>query len=282
MPGMAAIHARFGSKPWKSLVEPAIPWAEDGFPVDEFQRATFEWDLDNITYFPAMRALYTPNGLSPSVGEKLRNPALAKTLRHLADEGPEYFTHGDWARHFVALANELGWKIRLEDMSSNPPRWDEPVRYAHKGYEIVQPTPPQRQAVFCALVLGMLRHLDISSLGHYSESADSLYYMGQALRRADFECGLLNDARFFDVPLEVWLSDEYHASLATILKRSRPKSGVDLTEHILLSSDPALRLAFGWGPTPPLPHPALPAHSTNLRRVAARTLAWMRKATGCR
>ena len=248
MPGMAAIHARFGSKPWKSLVEPAILWAEDGFPVDEFQRATFEWDLDNITYFPAMRALYTPNGFSLSVGEKLKNPELAKTLRRLADEGPEYFTHGEWARHFVALANDLGWKIKLEDMSSNPPRWDEPVRYRHKGYEIAQPTPPQRQAVYCALVLGMLRHLDVSSLGHYTESADSLYYMGQALRRADFECGLLNDAKFFDVPLEVWLSDEYHASLATILKRSRPKAGVDLTQHVLLSSDPALRLAFGWGP----------------------------------
>jgi gamma-glutamyltranspeptidase/glutathione hydrolase len=248
MPGMAAMHSRFGSKPWKSLVEPAIPWAEDGFPVDEFQRATFEWDLANITYFPAMRALYTPNGFSPSVGEKLKNPALARTLHRLAEEGPEYFTHGDWARHFVALANDLGWQIQLADLSSNPPRWDEPVSYAHKGYEIVQPPPPQRQAVYCALVLGILSHLDVGSLGHYSESAESLYYMGQALRRADFECGLLNDARFFDVPLEVWLSDEYHASLATILKRSRPKAGVDLTKHVLLSSDPALRLAFGWGP----------------------------------
>jgi gamma-glutamyltranspeptidase / glutathione hydrolase len=242
MPGMAAIHERFGSKPWKSLVEPAIPWAQDGFPVDEFQRATFEWALDDITYFPAMRALYTPNGFSPSVGQRLRNPELGQTLRRLADEGPEYFTHGDWARHFVKLANDLGWKITLEDMSSNPPRWDDPIIYRHKGYEIAQPTPPQRQAVFCALVLGMLRHLDISSLGHYTESGDTLYYMGQALRRADFECGLLNDAKFFDVPLEVWMSDEYHASLATILKRSRPKAGVDLTEHILLSSDPALRL----------------------------------------
>src|SRR5580700_1142084 len=246
MPGMAAIHERFGSKPWKSLVEPAIPWAEDGFPVDEFQRATFEWDLDNITYFPAMRALYTPSGFSPSVGEKLKNPQLAKTLRRLADEGPEYFTRGEWARHFVALANELGWKIKLEDMSSNPPRWDEPIRYQHKGYEIAQATPPQRQAVYCALVLGMLRHLDVSSLGHYTESADSLYYMGQALRRADFECGLLNDAKFFDVPLEVWMSDEYQANLATILKRSRPKAGVDLTQHVLLTSNAALRRAFGW------------------------------------
>jgi gamma-glutamyltranspeptidase/glutathione hydrolase len=246
MPGMAAIHARFGSKPWKSLVEPAIPWAEDGFPVDEFQRATFEWARKDITYFPASRALYMPNGVSPAVGERLKNPELAKTLRRLADEGPEYFTHGDWARHFVKLANDIGWKIKLEDMSSNPPRWDEPIRYRHKGYEIAQATPPQRQGVYCALVLGMLRHLDVSSLGHYTESAQSLYYMGQALRRADFECGLLNDAKFFDVPLEVWLSDQFHADLATILKRSRPKAGVDLTEHILLSSDPALRLAFGW------------------------------------
>ena len=82
---------------------------------------------------------------------------MPKTLRRLADEGPEYFTHGDWARHFVALANELGWKIKLEDMSSNPPRWDEPITYRHKGYEIAQPTPPQRQAVYCALVLGILR-----------------------------------------------------------------------------------------------------------------------------
>ena len=264
VPGLGAIHARFGSKPWKSLVEPAIPWADDGFPLDEFERATFEWALNYITYFPAMRALYTPNGFSPSVGEKLKNPALAKTLRRLADEGPGYFTHGDWGRHFVALANDLGWKIKLEDLSSNPPRWDEPIRYRHKDYEIAQATPPQRQAVFCALVLGMLRHLDVSSLGHYTESADSLYYMGQALRRADFECGLLNDAKFFDVPLEVWLSDEYHASLATILKRSRPKAGVDLTEHVLLSSDPALRLAFGWGPANSANQPRLSGQQFNV------------------
>src|SRR5450432_2247982 len=111
-----------------------------------------------------MRALYTPNGFSLSVGEKLKNPELAKTLRRLADEGPEYFTHGDWARHFVELGNELGWQIKLEDLSSNPPRWDEPVHYRHKGFEIVQPTPPQRQAVYCAFVLGILRHVELSSL----------------------------------------------------------------------------------------------------------------------
>lgn len=269
MPGMAAMHSRFGSKPWKSLVEPAIAWAQDGFPLDEFTRGVLEFELAGNTYFPAMRALYAPNGFTPSVGEKLKNPELAKTLRRLADEGPEYFTKGDWAQHFVALANDLGWKIKLEDLSSNPPRWNEPLRYAHKGHEIVQPPPPERQAVYCAIVLGILRHVDVSSLGHYSESADSLYYMGQALRRADFECGLLSDPQFFDTPLDIWLSDDYHASLAALLKRTRPKAGVDLTKHVELTTNPSQLRAFGWAPARPDDKPKQPSGSCELTCVDA-------------
>ncbi len=269
MPGMKAMHARFGSKPWKSLVEPAIPWAEEGFPVDEFMRNVTEWKLGDHTYFPGSRALYAPNGFVPSVGEKMRNPELAKTLRHLAEEGPEYFTHGGWARDFVKLANDLGWKIKIEDLSSTPPRWNEPVRYRHKDYEIVQPPPPERQAVFCAIVLGILRHVDASSLGHYSESADSLYYMGQALRRAEFECGMVHDPQFFEQPLDLWLSEDYLAGLAAMLKRSRPKAGVDLTRHIELTTNPAQFQAFGWAPAGPDNKLKQPAGSCELTCVDA-------------
>ncbi|HEX7011524.1 MAG TPA: gamma-glutamyltransferase [Steroidobacteraceae bacterium] len=269
MPGMAAMHARFGSKPWASLVEPAIPWAEDGFPVDEFTRAVLEFELEGNTYFPAMRALYAPDGFTPSIGHKLRNPELAKTLRRLADEGPEYFTKGDWARHFVELANRLGWPIRIEDLSANPPRWSEPLRYKYKDYEILQPAPPERQGVYCSIVLGILKHLDVSSLGHYSESADSLYYMAHALRRAHFELGQLHDPQFFDVPLEVWLSEDYHARLAQILKRSRPKHGVDLTRHIELTTAKAQLEAFGWSSSGPDAKPPQPAGSAELTCVDA-------------
>ena len=269
MPGVAALHERFGSKPWSDLVEPAIPWAEDGFPVDEFTRGILEWELEGNTYFPAMRDLYAPDGFTPSVGDKLRNPALAVTLRRLAEEGPEYFTTGDWARHFVDTANRLGWKIELEDLSAAPPRWAEPLRYRHGDHEIVQPPPPERQGLYCCLVLGMLKHLGVSELGHYTESAESLYYMGQALRRAHFELGHLHDPEFFDVPLDVWMSDEYHASLAAILRRSRPKTGVDLTRHVELTSDPALLRAFGWQSPGPDPAKKQPAGSCELTCVDA-------------
>jgi gamma-glutamyltranspeptidase/glutathione hydrolase len=252
MPGMAALYERFGSRPWKSLVEPAIPWAEEGFPLDEFTRGVLEFELSGNTYFPAMRDLYTPQGLTPSVGEKLRNPALAKTLRGLADNGPEHFTSGEWGQEFVKLANELGWGIVIDDLSANPPRWEAPTFHDYHGYTIAQPSPPERQAVFCAIVLGILKHVDVRSLGHYTESADSLYYMAHALRRAGYELGQLNDPQFFDVPLDIWMSDEYHAQLAGILKRTRPKQGVDLTQHVALTTNPSQLRAFGWSSASPL------------------------------
>jgi gamma-glutamyltranspeptidase/glutathione hydrolase len=269
MPGMKALHERFGSKSWKSLVEPAIPWAEDGFPVDEFQRSLFDLFIESSGYFPDMRALFAPEGFSPSVGVKLRNPALASTLRGLADEGPDHFTQGAWARAFVARAHELGWKIQLSDLSANPPRWVDPIRYPHKQYEIVQPAPPERQALFCCIVLGILRHLDVSSLGHYTESAESLYYMAQALRRAEFELGMLHDPQFFETPLDVWMSDDHLASLAAILKRSRPKAGVDLTTHVQLTSHPGFGRAFGWNGGAPAAPTKQPPGSCELSCVDA-------------
>jgi gamma-glutamyltranspeptidase / glutathione hydrolase len=97
--------------------------------------------------------------------------------------------------------------------------------------------------VFCSLVLGMLRELDVPSLGHYAESPEALYYMAHALRRAEFETGFLNDPQTWDVPTETLMSPEYHRLLADIIKMSKPK--VDLTKHVELTSPPAALDAAG-------------------------------------
>jgi len=269
MPAMAALHSRFGTRPWKSLVEPAIPWPEDGFPVDEFARSLLEGGLEGHSQFPSSRELFLPSGFTPSVGERFKNPTLARTLRGLADEGPTYFTTGKWAQRFVETANQLGWRITLADLSNNPPRWQEPFRFSHKGYEIVQLGPPERQGVFCSMVLGILKHLDIASLGHYVESAESLYYMAQALRRAGFELGQLHDPEFFGSPLEVWTSDDYHAKLAEIIRRARPKPGVDLTRHVELTTGRLNLQAFGYATAGPDLNPRQPAGSCELTCVDA-------------
>ena len=129
VPGLAAAHGRFGSKRWSDLCQPAIHWADEGHPVSSFEFAQLSFDAPYTTYFPSSREVFTPNGFLPQVGERFRNPKLAATLKKLASDGPEYFTKGDWAKHFVAEANRLGWKIKLDEMSAVPPRWIEPLRY---------------------------------------------------------------------------------------------------------------------------------------------------------
>jgi gamma-glutamyltranspeptidase/glutathione hydrolase len=242
IPALGELHRRFGSQPWTDLCQPALEWACSGHPVSSFEYGVLQEELRFYTYFPAGRELFTPQGFLPEVGQTFSSPALAETLRCLAEEGPTYFTEGDWAKHFVAEANRLGWPIRMSDMTAIPPRWQEPLRYAHHGNEIVQFGPPERTGIFTALVLGVLSHFDLKALGHYTESAEALYLLAHALRRAHWEVGLLYDPENFDVPVEAWLSEEYHRRLAEIISRSRPK--VDLANHIALTSGkPALAAA---------------------------------------
>lgn len=246
MPALGAMHERFGSKSWEYLTQPAIESAERGHPVSSFEYGVLTEELRFYTYFPSGREFFTPNGFLPEVGDIFQNPAQVETLSRLAKEGPDYFTRGAWAQHFVAEANRLGWQITLAHMTANPPCWQEPLHYNHKGHEIVQLYPPERTGVFTALVLGILANFDLKAMGHYSQSAETLYLMAHALRRAHWEMGLLNDPEAFEVPLDRWLSKAYHAALADIIWQSRPKK--DMTNHIRVTSG-NLALAAAGMPT---------------------------------
>jgi gamma-glutamyltranspeptidase/glutathione hydrolase len=259
MPGMKAMYERFATKPWDYLCQSAIRWAEEGHVVDSFEHLVMAQTVDFYLYTESGREHFTPGGFLPQVGDRWPKPALALTLKKLAGEGPDYFITGEWAQHFVERANAVGWKIEMKHMNAIPPRWDSGTRYQHREYEILQPSPPERQAVFCSLVLGVLRELDITSLGHYSESAEALYYFAHALRRAGFETGFINDPETFEDPAETLMSPEYHRFLADVLRRSTPK--LDMSKHVELTSPPAALAAAG------APEPKQPVGSCELSIV---------------
>jgi gamma-glutamyltranspeptidase/glutathione hydrolase len=249
MPGMKAMYERFATKPWDDLCQSAIKWAGEGHVVNSFEHLVLAQTVDFYLHTASGREHFTPNGHLPQVGDRWPKPVLAGTLKRLAEEGPDYFISGEWAEHFVERANQVGWKIEMEHMTAIPPRWCDPLRYPHRGYEIVQLAPPERQAVYCAVVLGVLKALDVTSMGHYSESAEALYYMAHALRRAAWETGLLNDPEIFETPTETFLSEDFHKTLAELLRMSRPK--VDLTKHVELTSGPNALAAAGVTPKKP-------------------------------
>ena len=109
--------------------------------MDEFTRSVLEDQLDGNTFFPSMRAIHCAERLHAFGWRAVEKPELAKTLRRLADEGPEDFTTGDWAKHFVETANSIGWPITLAYLTATPPRWQDPMRWPYKGSEGPATTP---------------------------------------------------------------------------------------------------------------------------------------------
>jgi gamma-glutamyltranspeptidase/glutathione hydrolase len=233
MPGLKEIHRRFGTRSWGELCTDAVVWAERGHPVSSFEYGVNLYAEKFITYFPEGRDFFQHNGMFPNVGDIFVPPGLAATLRGVADQGPDYMITGSWAEQFVAKANEMGWKITLDHMTETPPRWLEPIRYRHHEFEIVSLGPPQVQGIYIAVVLGVLKHLGIRDMK--PGSADHWWAMGQALRQGSRHWEFVQDDSIYEVPRAELLDDTYHAHLAKLIRKSRPK--VDLSEHIRLAGD---------------------------------------------
>jgi gamma-glutamyltranspeptidase / glutathione hydrolase len=234
MPGLKAIYQRFGTIPWARLCEDAIRWAEEGHPVSSFELAVNIFAQDFVTYLPDGRAFFLPGGYLVPVGQRFRHPEMAKTLRQVAREGPDWMITGGWADAFVARANEMGWKITKAHMTETPPRWLDPLTFRHHEYEIASLAPPQQQGVFCAFVLGVLRHLAIRDTE--PGSAEHLFYLSHAMRQGLFHCGMIGDPDAADYGVEAILDDGFHRSVARIIKGLRPK--VDLSRHVELTAGP--------------------------------------------
>ncbi|TWS19377.1 hypothetical protein FK529_09230 [Tsukamurella asaccharolytica] len=233
MPGLKALHERFGTLPWSRLCEPAVQWAEEGHIVSPFEQAVLGEVAPFFLSTASGREHFAPDGHLPQAGDRWRRPVLAETMRQLSAEGPDHFISGNWARQFIERATMLGWQIEPHHMTDIPPRWGNGFRWRHGDDEIVQLSPPERQGVYCAIVLGILDELDITSVGHWSESAEGLYYLAHALRRAHLECGFINDPEVFADPSALLVSREQIAGFARTLRASRPHR--DLSNHVLLT-----------------------------------------------
>jgi len=229
--GIKAIHDKFGSMPWEDLCQDAIYWAENGNHVSQFELEATIAGGDILTYFPEGRDFYYQGDYFARIGERFIKPKLAETLKKVAKEGPDYMIEGQWAKNFVKKANELNWKISLEDMKKDEPRWIEPFRFKFREYEIVALAPPQQQGLQIALVLGILEELQIDKYEPYS--AKHLFFMAHALRIGIHMTGYIQDTVISDIDTTIFTDKNVHRYWANVIKSYMPK--VDLTNHMKLT-----------------------------------------------
>jgi gamma-glutamyltranspeptidase/glutathione hydrolase len=138
--GLELLLRHFGTKSWEDVSQPAIRLAEEGFEFDaeherHFNRCAPKFDRQSL-------ASLFPSGAVPAIGQRWRQPELARLLEWLANEGPLSFYDGEVAQSIVRYLRQRGGILSEQDFRAYRPQIVESVHVACRGFELYTPPPP--------------------------------------------------------------------------------------------------------------------------------------------
>jgi len=205
--GWYAMHAKFGTLDMKEILQPAIKYASEGFPVSEVIAYEMESNYASVQGFPGFAETYMPNGHTPRHGELFKNPGLANTYRLIAKGGRDAFYKGEIARTIDSYMKEHGGFLSYEDLASHSSNWIEPISTNYRGYDVWE-LPPNGQGTAALQILNILEGYDIASMGF--GSADYLHVLTEAKKLAyEDRAKFYADPEFNALPTEKLISKQY-------------------------------------------------------------------------
>jgi len=235
--GWQEVLTRFGTKTFKDVLQPAIDYAEQGFPVTE--EIASLWHMKNALPLQAcctqmdadsVRTFYI-NGKPPAAGTIFRNPDLAKAFRLIQQQGRDALYKGDIARAIVAKSQALGGPMTLADLANYKGEWVTPVSTTYHRDFTVYGTRAPSQAwgivealnVLDACVPTWYPGQTLASLG----PANPLYWHAlvetkKAVYRDVY--GYNADPNAVNVPLDMLTSKPHAASLCSKVNPTRAAS----------------------------------------------------------
>lgn len=217
--GLVETHRRFGVLPLARVMAPAIRFATDGFTVDSLLARSLANHARLIARF-AGAAVFLPGGQPLAPGATLRQPALAATLRAIADSGAAAFYTGGLSRTVASDLRETGTIITAEDLARYRVEARDPIRATYRGHTIVT-APPPSSGVTMVEALNILEGFD--SLPPFG-TARRIHLLASAFQRAFVDRNsLVADPAFARVPTRQLTDKSYAAKLrASIGHRPTP------------------------------------------------------------
>jgi len=228
----AELQRRWGRLDWGRLLEPAIAYARQGFPVSPLTarawqrtaRRTGELAGPEYEYF---KSVFFPQGRAPKAGEIWHNPDLAASLEQIASRGADWFYHGEFAGKLADFAARSGGYLTESDMADYRPEWVEPLGVEYGGLEVLE-LPPNGQGVAALLALDILRHLPLERYPRESVEAYHLQIEAMKLALADVHAHVA-DPKYMQVSVGEMLSSDYARKRASLVGKEAaaiPLSGL--------------------------------------------------------
>ncbi|MDW3117445.1 gamma-glutamyltransferase [Roseovarius pacificus] len=217
---MQSAHDRWGRAEWAGLFDDAIRLAEDGFEVSPRLALMVAGDALKLSRFESTRAYFFPDDSLLEVGARLRNPAYARSLRSLAEEGTDPFYTGDIARDIVRTVQSAPGNpgvMSEVDLAIYRVKERDPVCVPYRVYEVCGMGPPSSGALTVGQILGMLEPYDLAEMG--PDSAQAWRLIGDASRLAFADRGrYMADSDFVPVPVQGLVSRNYMKTRSELLR----------------------------------------------------------------
>ncbi len=213
-------HEAYGRLPLARLLEPAIHYAREGFPVTTRLASDFASQGDDLQ--GAARELFLPGGSPPEPGSLLRNPALARTLERIAADGKDGFYQGPVAEALASFLEAEGGYLRAGDLAEHASTWVEPLTADYLGYRM-HAFPPNTQGIAQIQLFGMAAEHDLGAMGH--NSPEYLHTMVELKKLAFADRDRwAGDPERVELPLDELLDPGYLADRAAMVEASAAES----------------------------------------------------------
>jgi gamma-glutamyltranspeptidase/glutathione hydrolase len=214
---------RWGTMQFAELAVAAIGYAEQGFVLTPKLARDFTAAEKTLRAFPTSAAVFLPGGSPPRAGDVLRQPALARSFRLIAEGGPDVLYHGELAERVLAYASEHGGLWQGGEWARHQSEiYEPPLSVVYRDrYEIFETAPPS-QGLIVLEEMNLVEGFELAA-GHgidaeagegpWQADAATVHVLVEAKKLAYADRNRhAGDPRFVDFPVETLLSKEFAAT----------------------------------------------------------------------
>ena len=203
--GLFEVHKKFGKLSIEEIMKPVIALAEKGVIITPKQLKQIEDNRESIIKVSGDKTIYSKE---LKVGDTIKYPAMAATLRRIMINGKDEFYKGETAKKMVAFLASKGGIISMEDLANYQAKWRTPIKFNYKNLKIISMSPPSSGGITLQQIMTMISGYDVSKFIHNSEKYIQL--LTEAERRAYADRNyFLGDPDFVKIPTEKLLDKKY-------------------------------------------------------------------------